>query len=59
MHYMFAFNYLLQRSLHESIVVTMASGLPIIYSNAGGLKYVITNNVEGIMYKSKRVKSSI
>ena len=33
----------------------MASGFPIICFDAGGLKQVITNNVNGIMYKSEEL----
>ena len=35
----------------------MTSGLPIICSDAGGLKEMINNNVNGIMYKSGDLNS--
>ena len=39
-----------------SVLEAMASGLPIIVSNAGGLKEMIVNGENGIIYKSGDIK---
>ena len=40
-----------------SVLEAMATGLPIICSDAGGLKEMINNNTIGIKYKSEELNS--
>ena len=51
----------IQPSLTEgfplSVLEAMATGLPIICSDAGGLKEMINNNINGIIYKSGDLNS--